>query len=140
MDSDRWSYLAVRAYAKGLLKFTSEERREERWRLREEILLGEVERDVTCELRRLLHNAEVSAAQYSAGGNVFSAHYKNAVVQYESYVKAVMPYKNVQGSCDTTALVDLWSAVYGDMHDPTVATQIAETQRYLQNKAKGVTD
>lgn len=137
MDSDRWSYLAVRAYTKGVLKLSSEERQDSRWRLREELLLGEVERDIVGELRQMLHRTEIAAAQYSAGGNIFKHHYEQATVHYVGYQKAMMPYDKSY-EFDSKALIRAWNEVYGDPETPEVAKQIAETEKYLQDKAKGL--
>jgi hypothetical protein len=116
LDRDRWSYLAVRAYSKGLVTFEEDERRDVRWQLREEILLSEVERDVLAKLHEMVHLAEASAAQYVDQG-VFDHHYKAANKQYRAFSKLTYPFgadvKDIeQGLVDD--LVAAWMQEYGD--------------------------
>jgi len=92
LESDRWSFLAVRAYYKGLLTFRESERKDDRWKLREELIMSEVERDVLLGLHSMLHAEDVGAAQYVAGNDVFRYYHERAKKQYASFADLAQPY------------------------------------------------
>lgn len=134
MDRDRWAYLAIRAYAKGLLNFSHLEQEDDRWRLREEILLAEVEREALAKLHEMIHLAEVSAAQYTEH-NTFEPHYKAAQKQYHAYSKLMYPFGTDDRSIDKKLVDDLtsmWVNAFGDPDGPAVQ----KTIEYLKNMGK----
>lgn len=129
MDKDRWSFLAVRAYTKGLLSFSTAEQDDCRWQLREEILLAEVERDTLAKLHEMLHMAEASAAQY-VDQSVFDHHYKAAKTQYHEFSKLMYPFGTDSRPIDkqlTETLRDIWLREFGDPDSDAVK----RTQEYL---------
>ena len=134
MDRDRWSYLAVRAYTKGLVRFTEDERRDVRWRLREEILLAEVERELLAKLHEVVHLAESSAAQY-VSQSVFDHHYDAAKQQYHSFSQLMYPFGTDDRPIDKAVfdtLSELWVREFGDPDDDGVQATI-EALRNMNN-------
>ena len=130
MDKDRWSYLAVRAYARGLLTLSQQEQIDDRWQLREEILLAEVERESLAKLHEMVHLAETSAAQY-VDQNVFDHHYKAARKQYHAFSKLMYPFGTDDRPIDQQTfdtLRDAWLREFGDPDGEAVKRTIA----YLQ--------
>ena len=128
MDGDRWTYLAVRAYSKGLVTFAEEERQEERWRLREEILLSEVEREVLAKLHEVVHLAESSAAQY-VSQSTFDHHYTAAKKQYHALSRLVYPFGTDERPIDqqtVDSLKALWVQEFGDPDGESVKRAIEE--------------
>jgi hypothetical protein len=93
---DRWSFLAVRAYATGFLTFKRADRQEERWKLKEEILLGELERDYLVDLNGMLHAEDVAAAQHVAGDEVFSYYHNQAKERYNQTRGLIRPYSSAK--------------------------------------------
>lgn len=131
MDKDRWTYLAIRAYTRGLVTFKSDEREDDRWKLREELLLSEVERDVLAKLHEVVHLAEVSAAQY-VSQEVFEHHYRAANKQYHSFSVLTYPFATDDKPIDQqtiTALTDLWIKEFGDPDSP----EVQKTCDYLRS-------
>ena len=134
MDGDRWSYLAVRAYTKGLVRFTEDEQQDCRWRLREEILLAEVEREVLAKLHEVVHLAESSAAQY-VSQSVFDHHYDAAKQQYHSFSQLMYPFGTDEKSVDQATfdtLSELWVREFGDPESDAVKDTI-EALRTMSN-------
>lgn len=125
MNADRWAYLAVRAYTRGLLSFSSKDRVDPRWSLKEELLLDEVERDIREKLHTLVHLAEVSAAQY-VDQKVFDHHHKAANQQYNELIKLVYPYSKAHDIDKTVQefLVDVWKKEFGDPESEAVQNTI----------------
>jgi hypothetical protein len=111
--------------------FAKDEREDDRWRLREELLLGEVERDTLAKLHEMVHLAEISAAQY-VSQNVFDHHYKAANKQYHAFCRLAYPYGTDEASVDERtieALAELWRAEFGDPDSP----EVEATRKYLQS-------
>lgn len=137
MDSDRWTYLAVRAYTKGLVTFKEEEREDIRWRLREEILLSEVEREVLAKLHEMVHLQEASASQY-VDQTTFDHHHNAANKQYHSYAKLMYPYGTDAKTLDQKTvdeLVTRWKEVYGDPDSPKVKRAIEAMTRLANGQS-----
>lgn len=135
MDKDRWTYLAVRAYSKGLVTFKEEEREDIRWRLREEILLSEIERETLAKLHEMVHLAETSAAQYDSGN--FDYHHKAANKQYHAYTKLMYPYGSGTKTVDQNTVEDLitrWKSKYGDPEGPEVKKTIEALKRMTDGR------
>ena len=108
------------------MSFTEEEQTDSRWRLREEILLSEVERDILAKLHEMVHLAEVSAAQY-VEQKVFEHHYKAANKQYHSFSRLVFPYGTDSKTADAStaeALFDIWKKEFGDPNSEEVKKTI----------------
>jgi len=125
LDRDRWAFLATRAYTKGLLSFNKEERGDDRWRLREAIILSEVERDTVVRLDTMVHAAESAAAQY-VDSNVFKHHHDKAVSVYHKVRAMLQPYKYAmemeRGTEET--LRQTWIDAFGDPDGPEVQKAI----------------
>jgi len=122
LDKDRWTYLAVQAYTKGLVSFDSAERSDDRWQLREEILLSEVERSLLAKLHEMVHLAESSAAQYISQ-SAFDHHYGAAKKQYQAFSKLMYPFGTdnaALGQNTIEALTKLWVQEFGDPDSPEV--------------------
>jgi len=122
LESDRWSYLAVRAYSKGLLTFKAIDRRDDRWKLREELILSELERDILLGIHRMLHAEDVAAAQYIAGNDVFRYYHERAKKQYASVASLEQPYdkRDYQFSDEKSTIdrmIDVWKQEFGDPDD-----------------------
>ncbi|GAG25128.1 unnamed protein product, partial [marine sediment metagenome] len=128
----RWFHLAVRAFTKRYLAFSEVERQDERWRIREELLLAEVEREALGDMHRMLHRQETAAAQYEAGSDVFRYYYDRARQQYDAFVKLFLPYMKVVSTKDLESLAALWKQVFGDPDDPELAAEIDKTRAYLR--------
>lgn len=140
MERDRWNYLAIQAYKRGLLSFQRSTKEDERWRLKEEILLGEVERDLSVELHKILHEAESSAAQY-VSQKVFKHHYDRAEEQYNILRDLLRPYlgKRVDTD-DMRELIDAWEAEFGSLDDPEVQAEIDRFVKQVDSEMKELQD
>ena len=113
------------------MTFIGDEQEDDRWQLREEILLGEVERDTLAKLHEMVHLAETSAAQYVTQA-VFEHHYKAANKQYHAFCQLVYPYGTDEKSLDEKTieeLTELWCKEFGDPDSP----EVEETRKYLQS-------
>jgi hypothetical protein len=118
--------------------FAKEEREEERWRLREEILLGEVERDILAKLHEMVHLAETSAAQY-VEQSIFEHHFHAAQAQYHSFSQLTYPFGTVKKQVDQEtkeALIDMWKRAYGDPDDPEVRAGIDATIKHMDQSMR----
>ena len=139
MESDRWSYLAVQAYKSGLLGFQRSDRTDERWRLKEEILLCEVERSIDATLHTLRHTAESTAAQH-ATAEIFNHYRDRAENEYLSIRNLMKPYA-AKGATETpgdmSAVRQKWEDVFGSLDDPN--TQ-AEIEKFVQSVEKDAED
>jgi len=143
LDKDRWSNLAVRAYAKGLVSLNEAERSDDRWKLREAVLLSEVEREALMQMHAMVHLEECSAAQYSGGNDIFKYYRDQAREQYAGFVKLAMPYSKVaSGIAKSTmdTLADLWKETFGDPNDPEVAATIEKDIEAMKQGNSGEYD
>jgi len=115
---------------RGLLKFTEDEQKNDRWRLREAIVMSEVERDIVVQLDTMVHMSESAAAQY-VDTNVFKHHHDKATNVYHKVRATLQPYRYaVEMSGDTmNALEQAWIDAYGDPDGPEVQEMI----RYLES-------
>jgi hypothetical protein len=114
---DRWYTLALRAFTSGLTSFSLDERKDTRWRLKEELMLMELERIEAFKLHRMVHEAESAAAQYSAGSNVFEHHYNRARKQYTAASTLLLPYRDKiesVGQVDMDSSIDAWKEAFGN--------------------------
>jgi hypothetical protein len=116
-----------------LTKFAEDERQDDRWRLREELILSEVERDILGEFHRALHLQEALSAQYAAGSEIHNYYYERATKQYHAYANLMLPYDKHEPTQSVQSLVNLWKQVYGDPDNPEVAAEIEKTKKYLQS-------
>jgi hypothetical protein len=117
-----------------LLHFTADERQEERWKLREELLLAEVERDIQVDLQQTLHLENVSAAQYSGGNDIFEYYWGKARERFIRYSNLVLPYSKHSTVSTAQTLREAWTAAWGDPNDPEVAASIQRTSDYLKKQ------
>lgn len=98
------------------MEFNETERQDDRWQLREEVLIAEVERESLAKLHELLHTAESSMAQY-VEQKIFDHHYKEAQKQYHHVARLLYPYGTDTKAADERILDTLekvWLAEYGD--------------------------
>lgn len=113
------------------MTFRKDEQEDDRWRLREEILLAEVERDNLTKLHDMLHTAESAAAQY-VEQQIFDHHYKAAQKQYQAVSLLLLPYKTDEKPIDQQVienLDELWRAEFGDPDGPDVQAAIEDLKR-----------
>lgn len=108
----------------GLTKFTEAERQDDRWRLREALILQYVERSMVHELNQLVFLQDVAAAQYVAGNDTFSYYHKRAGNLYKLIAGKLQTYMDY-GSADADVAQNwlanaknLWAQVWGDPDDP----------------------
>jgi len=130
---DRWSYLALQAQTKGLLQFDSKSRQDDRWKLKEALVLEVVERDNLAKLHELLHLSEVTAVG-SAGGPNSKHHMDAADKQYKRIVELLCPYMDTSSTnsvCSEELLLSAWEEVYGKMDDPETIAGIERTIQSL---------
>jgi len=128
LERDRWSFLAVRAYTRGLLKFTADERSDDRWRLKESIILSEVERDAVVQLNTMVHTAESAAAQY-VSSDVFRHHHDKAVKVYGKVRHLLQPYAHKSTGANAASLRDMWIKAFGDPNGEAVQKTIELLRR-----------
>ena len=115
METDRWNYLAIRAYSSGLLTFRRSDRQDIRWQLKEAILLGEVERGINAKLHEIRHLAESNAAQY-VDQPIFDYHFGRAQAEYECIAALLYPF--VAKGLDkgkVKSLIEAWESTYGNL-------------------------
>jgi len=143
LDRDRWCYLAIRAYSRGLVTFTEEEKQDDRWKLREALMLGEVERDALISLHSMLHQQESAAAQYSGGNDIFKHYRDRAREQYVHFAKLALPYERHDNNLPQAGmdkLAEAWKELYGDPNDPEVAARIEQAIQDVAKSAQGEED
>lgn len=108
----------------GLAKFTEDERQDDRWRLREALILQHVERSMVRELNQMLFFQDVAAAQYVAGDDTFSYYHKSASNLYKLIAGKLQTYMDYGDMQETSALgflktaKQLWAEAWGDPDDP----------------------
>ena len=110
MEGDRWSFLAVQAYVQKILTFSAVERCEERWELREQILLEEIDRQRDIELRKLLYNGWMLSAQDQSA-------YDSATNQYNHFYSLLLPYDGqvAQDKGNLFArMIEMHKLIFGD--------------------------
>lgn len=135
MERDRWSYLAIQAHKQGLLDFHRSHRLDERWRLKEELILGEVERDISAKLHEIIHLAEACAAQY-VSASVFEHHYKRAAAEYDVIRGLLRPYVTAASvRKDAAKYREIWEDAFGSLDDPEVQASINRTVELLRQKS-----
>lgn len=126
----------MQAHSQGILRFDSESRSDERWRLREALLLEILERENLTSLRKLLHASEIAAAQYTNPAG-FKHHTAAAERQYRHITKLLCPYMQTKGDSvpETTVdrLMHAWEAEFGSMADPETQRKIDRTIEALNN-------
>ena len=138
MESDRWSYLAVQAYRSGLLGFQRSDRTDERWRLKEEIVLCEVERSIDASLHTLRHTAESTAAQH-ATAEIFNHYRDRAEKEYLSIRNLLKPYVGKVGLEPSEVMGDLkskWEEAFGSLEDPKTQEEIAKFVQSVEKEAE----
>jgi hypothetical protein len=106
---------------RGLLKFSADERGDDRWRLREAIILSEVERDSVVKLDMMVHVAESAAAQY-VDSNVFKHHHDKATTVFHKVRAMLQPYKYSAALSENLmdSLTQAWINEFGDPDGPAV--------------------
>ena len=93
-----------------VLKFSAEERAEERWELREEIILEELDRQRDIELRKLLYSGWMAVAQDQAA-------YDSATTQYNHFYNLLLPYDGNIGADKISTMqqmVEMHKRLFGD--------------------------
>jgi hypothetical protein len=137
LDRDRWGRLAVKAYSDGVIDFASSHRSDDRWKLREALVLSEVERKELVELERMLHDEDVHAAQYIAGNSVFQYYWEQAQQRFNTTKRLRTPYlKQAQQQDDPDRVAKLWSDAFGDPNDPDVRADVEKTIEILKNRGQ----
>jgi len=120
-----------------MLSFDSASRSDERWRLREALLLEILEREHLTSLHGLLHASEAAAAQYTNPAG-FRHHTAAAERQYRQIAKLLCPYMRVDeqsavNGSTVNRLMQAWEAAYGQMDDPKTQEAIDKTIEALRN-------
>ena len=129
MGRDRWCTLAVRAFTEGRLSFSEVERADDRWKLREELVFAQIERELLLRLYDTLHSrmaAELVVTQKKSDARTLLSDY------YAKILQLLVPYKGLPEEVKKK-LADLWIERFGDPADPKVAERIKKTIDHLES-------
>ena len=136
MAADRWSYLTLKAYTQGALTCSQDEHEDSRWRVREQLILEELDRSILVTLYDKLHRASCAAAQYDAG--TFEYHKEYADQHYNNMCRYLRPYVpvEVEDKQNTEELMagykSVWEQTFGDMDNPETQAAIQEVVESLK--------
>lgn len=120
----------------GRLTFKKEDRSDTRWRLKEEIILGELEREAQLNLYGLVHSAEVAAAQY-VEQKIYDYHHGRAEEAYGNIERLSRPYavgRRLANAKQEKELFAIWADAFGDPDDPEVKASIERTVSELRKR------
>lgn len=109
MDN-RWERLAVEAQLRGHLDFRASHRYDDRWLLKEHIVLTALERELAVEMNGRVLNWHCNAAQITEYGDdkLFEFHMLKAEETFNDIGKHYLPWYSQWGITEGTRLVELY--------------------------------
>ena len=115
----------MQAYRRKLLGFDAGSRKDDRWKLKETLLLSSVERDNLVELHKLVHLGSLSPNKSD-----------KAKKHYYRIVELLCPYMDLDKGVelDADALMKAWEEVYGSLDDPETQQGIEDTINSLRSQ------
>lgn len=130
MESDRWTFLTLRAYSSGRLDYSN--RLDDRWRLKEAIVLAEVERELHHEMHRLSYEGEIAAAQY-VEQEIFDYHYEKSLEKFDTLEALLLPYadlkpRKLSREERVRQATELWESEFGKLDDPKVQEALRQME------------
>lgn len=107
---NRWERLAVEAQLRGILDFRASHRYDNRWLLKEQLLLVALENELAVEMNGRVLNWHCNAAQVTEHGDdkLFEFHMLKAEEVFNDIGKHYLPWYSQWGNTEGARLVELY--------------------------------
>jgi hypothetical protein len=113
---NRWERLAVEAQLRGILDFRASHRYDERWLLKESLLLAALENELATEMNGRVLNWHCNAAQITEYGDdkLFEFHMLKAEETFNDIGKHYLPWYSQWSNTEGARLVELYQRFKGE--------------------------